>query len=80
MLFTIRAVEFFGENIKGTLVLGDFGLVWVILFYAGFVDKAATDPIAGISDGPRHIDRILPAEPVFVRIEIFYPWWVPARW
>ena len=34
VLFTIRAVEFFGKLRGGVLILGDFGLLWVILFYA----------------------------------------------
>ncbi|MBM3143831.1 MAG: DUF4131 domain-containing protein [Chloroflexi bacterium] len=33
MLFTIRAVELFGKSRGGVLILGDFGLLWVILFY-----------------------------------------------
>lgn len=33
VLFTIRVVEYFGEWRRGVLLLGDFGLLWVILFY-----------------------------------------------
>ncbi len=34
VLYTIRAVEFFADLPGGTLDLGDFSLVWLILFYA----------------------------------------------
>jgi competence protein ComEC len=34
VLFTIRAVEFFSRHTRGTLTLGEFGLIWVILFYS----------------------------------------------
>ena len=34
VLYTIRAVEFFAGFSGGTLNLGDFSLVWVLLFYA----------------------------------------------
>ncbi|MBT3391447.1 MAG: DUF4131 domain-containing protein, partial [Chloroflexi bacterium] len=34
VLFTIRVVEYFGEFRGGVLLLGDFGLLWAILFYA----------------------------------------------
>ena len=34
VLFTIRVVEYFGEWRRGVMILGDFGLLWVILFYA----------------------------------------------
>ncbi len=33
VLFTIRAVEFFGDQMEGVLVLGELKLLWVILFY-----------------------------------------------
>ena len=33
VLYTIRAVELFGEIQSGVLLLGDFGILWVILFY-----------------------------------------------
>ena len=33
VLFTIRAVELFGEWRAGSLILGDIGIFWVILFY-----------------------------------------------
>ncbi len=33
VLFTIRAVEFFGKYTRGVLNLGEFNLVWVVLFY-----------------------------------------------
>ena len=33
VLFTIRAVEVFGQWRGGMLILGDFGIWWVILFY-----------------------------------------------
>jgi len=34
VLFTIRAVELFGKLRGGVLILGDIGILWVILFYA----------------------------------------------
>jgi competence protein ComEC len=34
VLFTIRAVEFFENTTSGTLSLGDFSILWLILFYA----------------------------------------------
>lgn len=34
VLFTIRAVEIFGEFRRGVLALGELSLLWVILFYA----------------------------------------------
>ncbi len=34
VLFTIRVVEFFGENLRGALPIGRFGILWVILFYS----------------------------------------------
>jgi competence protein ComEC len=33
VLFTIRVVEYFGEWQSGVLLLGNFGLLWAILFY-----------------------------------------------
>jgi len=33
VLYTIRAVEFFGKIRSGVLILGDIGILWVILFY-----------------------------------------------
>lgn len=33
VLFTIRAVEFFGEQTRGTIALGDFSLLWLVAFY-----------------------------------------------
>lgn len=33
VLFTIRVVEIFGKMQSGVLLLGDIGIVWVILFY-----------------------------------------------
>jgi len=33
VLFTIRAVELFGKIRRGLLILGDIGILWVILFY-----------------------------------------------
>ncbi|MBU1660894.1 MAG: ComEC/Rec2 family competence protein [Chloroflexi bacterium] len=33
VLFTIRSVEFFGKFTGGVLILGAFGILWVILFY-----------------------------------------------
>jgi len=33
VVFTIRAVEFFGRTTRGSLSLGEFSLLWVILFY-----------------------------------------------
>jgi competence protein ComEC len=35
VLYTIRVVEIFADLPGGTISLGDFSLVWVILFYAG---------------------------------------------
>ena len=33
VLFTIRVVEFFGKNFKGSLPIGDFSLGWLVVFY-----------------------------------------------
>jgi len=33
VLFTIRAVEFFDDHTQGALVLGDFSLLWLVLYY-----------------------------------------------
>jgi competence protein ComEC len=46
--FTIRAVEFFGDQLEGVLVLGELKLLWVILFYSGLL--AATFRWSQIKD------------------------------
>ncbi len=33
LLFTIRSVEWFAKTFQGVLILGDFSLFWVLLFY-----------------------------------------------
>jgi competence protein ComEC len=34
VLFTIRAVEFFGRRTQGSFNLGEFSLLWLVLYYA----------------------------------------------
>jgi competence protein ComEC len=34
VLYTIRAVEFFGRYTEGALILGNFSLLWLILYFA----------------------------------------------
>lgn len=33
VLFTIRVVEYFGQMSSGILILGNFGVLWVVIFY-----------------------------------------------
>lgn len=37
VLFTIRVVEFFGTNFKGSLTIGDFSAVWLVVFYGALL-------------------------------------------